>query len=67
MKFVMCIQDKGCDDLTLHKVYRVAADAADDDSDITRVRIINDSGDDYLYSASRFVPIQLSLAARKSF
>ncbi|WPL18772.1 hypothetical protein Thiowin_03863 [Thiorhodovibrio winogradskyi] len=51
--------------LERHKIYRVLPDedaAADGD-----LRIIDESGEDYLYSADRFVPIQLPSAVEKSF
>jgi hypothetical protein len=43
--------------LELHKIYQVLPDerAAADDF----VRVIDESGEDYLYSADRFVPIEL--------
>jgi hypothetical protein len=50
--------------LELHKIYRVLPDedaAADGD-----LRVIDESGEDYLYPAERFVPIVLPDALQKS-
>jgi len=50
--------------LELHKIYRVLPDpdaAAEGD-----MRIIDESGEDYLYSAARFVPITVPVAVRRS-
>ena len=50
--------------LELHKIYQVLPDAdAAADGDM---RIIDESGEDYLYSAERFVPISVPAAVRKS-
>ncbi len=52
-RFVVCVN--GSDDLQIWKLYRVLPDemAARDNY----LRIIDDSGEDYLYPASRFVPV----------
>ena len=64
-KFVVCINNKDYPaSLELHKIYRVLADedaAVDGD-----FRIIDESGEDYLYSADRFVPISVPDAVQKS-
>jgi hypothetical protein len=64
--YVVCIDNSGYPaSLERHKIYRVLPDeeaAADGD-----LRVIDESGEDYLYSADRFVPIQLPSAVEKSF
>lgn len=64
-KFVVCIDNKDYPaSLELHKIYRVLPDedaAADGD-----LRVIDESGEDYLYSAERFVPIAVPDAVQKS-
>ena len=64
-QFVVCLSNSGYEaSLELHKIYRVVPDAdAAADADI---RIIDESGEDYLYPASRFTPIELPPAVRKS-
>ena len=64
-KFVVCINNKDYPaSLELHKIYRVLPDedaAVDGD-----FRIIDESGEDYLYSADRFVPISVPDEVQKS-
>lgn len=57
-RFAICISAEGCDDLEVLKVYRVLPDkkAAKDDF----LRIIDESGEDYLYPADRFVVVGLA-------
>ncbi|MFS8085167.1 MAG: hypothetical protein ACMG6H_06015 [Acidobacteriota bacterium] len=65
LKFVVCIDNKDYPaSLELRKIYRVLPDkdaAADGD-----LRVIDESGEDYLYSADRFVPISVPEAVQKS-
>lgn len=63
-KFVLCIRNEDCDDLEPRKIYQVLPDqsAADDGY----VRIIDESGEDYLYPQDYFVPIELPRAAQKA-
>jgi len=65
LKFVVCINNKDYPaSLELHKIYRVLPDEdAADDGDL---RIIDESGEDYLYSAERFIPISVPDAVQKS-
>jgi len=62
--FAICIDNKGYPaSLERHKLYRVVADedaAADGD-----VRIIDESGEDYLYPAQYFVLIDLPQSVDK--
>lgn len=56
-EFVLCIKNDDCDDLEKRKVYRVIPDKkADKDG---YIRVVDESGEDYLYPASYFVRIQL--------
>jgi hypothetical protein len=64
-KFVVCINNEGYPaSLELHKIYRVVPDkhaAADDD-----LRVIDESGEDYLYPASYFAPIKVPAVVEES-
>ena len=64
-EFVVCINNEDYPaSLELHKIYRVVPDvdaAVDDD-----IRVIDESGEDYLYPASYFVTIKLPEAVEKS-
>ncbi|MCC6329307.1 MAG: hypothetical protein IT174_12375 [Acidobacteria bacterium] len=64
-QFVVCVKNESCSDLELRKVYEVLPDpkAAKDDY----IRIIDESGEDYLYPASYFYPVKLPKVVRESF
>ena len=50
--------------LEMHKVYRIIPDKeAERDGDL---RVIDESGEDYLYAADRFVAISIPLEVQKS-
>jgi len=63
--FAVCIDNRGYPaSLELHKIYRVVPDdAAAADGDI---RVIDESGEDYLYSVGRFVEIEPPQTVRRS-
>lgn len=56
-KFVVCVSNDGCDDLTVWKLYRVLADESAAEENY--LRIIDNSGEDYLYPAQRFVAVNV--------
>jgi len=63
--FVLCIQNDGADDLEPRKVYQVLPDrvAAREG----HMRVIDESGEDYLYPAKYFVPVKLPAAVAREF
>jgi hypothetical protein len=65
VEYVVCIDNSDYPaSLERHKIYRVLPDEdAAEDGDI---RVIDESGEDYLYSADRFVPIAVPPAVQKS-
>ena len=64
IKFLICIENRDCDDLVKGKVYRIIPDQ--DASKEKYLRIVDDSGEDYLYPESYFAPVELSLEAVKA-
>ena len=64
--YVVCIDNTDYTaSLEKHKIYRVVRDdAARDDGDI---RVIDESGEDYLYPVARFVTISVPAEVEKSF
>ena len=65
-KFVMCINNKSYPhDLALHKVYKIIPDEKGEESGW--IRIVDETGEDYLYSAKHFVPVQIPEEAEPSF
>jgi len=65
LKFAVCISNEDYEaSLELHKIYRVLPDddaAADGD-----IRVIDESGEDYLYPADWFVFIELPRSLERS-
>ncbi len=62
--FALCIENKDCEDLEKRKLYQVIPDkSAGGDG---YLRIIDESGEDYLYPESYFVFIQLPQKAQKA-
>lgn len=57
-KIVLCIENKDCDDLEIRKVYLVVPDVESEEDGY--LRIIDESGEDYLYPKSYFIPLQLT-------
>ncbi len=63
-RFVLCVKNDDCDDLEKRKVYRMIPDEkAEKDG---YVRVIDESGEDYLYPASYFVRVQLPQGAEQA-
>lgn len=60
--FVLCIEDRDYDDLEKGKVYVALSDAkAKRDA---YLRVVDESGEDYLYPESYFVPLDLPSKAK---
>jgi hypothetical protein len=63
-RFAICIHNAGyAASLEVGKLYRVLAD--DDAAKHQLVRIIDESGEDYLYAEGNIVPIELPEAAER--
>jgi Ca2+-binding EF-hand superfamily protein len=63
--FVLCVKNEGfAASLELRKIYQSIPDAEAESHRM--IRVIDESGEDYLFPASFFVPIELPLAARKA-
>jgi hypothetical protein len=60
-RFAVCVENGGAEDLQLRKVYRVLPD--DVGSRQSMIRVIDDSGEDYLYPGEFFLPLPLSESA----
>jgi len=65
-QFVVCVKNDGyLASLELRKIYRVIP--GDRAAEHRLVRVIDESGEDYLYQADYFVPIELPQAVEKVF
>ena len=64
--FVICIRNEDYPaSLERRKVYRVLADP--EAGEHSMIRVIDESGEDYLYPLSLFVPVELPNAAEVAF
>jgi hypothetical protein len=63
-RFVVCVHNKDCEDLELRKIYQVLVDeeAAQDGY----LRVIDETGEDYLYPADYFLSIELTRDVEKA-
>ena len=61
---MLCIDNDGCDDLEVRKIYEILPDekAAKDNY----VRVIDESGEDYLYPADFFYPVEIAANVRET-
>ena len=53
--FGICIRNEGCEDLQLRKLYQILPDETAAKSGF--LRVVDDSGEDYLYPADSFTPV----------
>ena len=65
-QFAVCIKNEGYPaSLEVRKIYKVIPDTSAGKHQY--IRVIDESGEDYLYPADYFVPIQLPEAVEKAF
>jgi hypothetical protein len=65
-QFVLCVRDGGYpESLEIRKVYRVLPDT--EAVSLGLIRVVDESGEDYLYPEDLFVPIELPTAAKPVF
>jgi hypothetical protein len=60
--FALCVENRECEDLEKRKVYRILPD--DEAAKEGYLRIIDESGEDYLYPQSYFILVQLPQEAQ---
>ncbi|HVS27395.1 MAG TPA: hypothetical protein VHE58_08900 [Burkholderiales bacterium] len=64
-RFVVCLKNKGYEvSLEPRKIYQVLPDS--EAAKHRQLRVIDESGEDYLYPASYFSPIELPQPIRKA-
>ena len=65
LRFVVCVKNKSyAASLELRKLYQVVADETA--AKVHQIRIIDESGEDYLYPEEYFVSVQLPESAEKA-
>ncbi len=63
-RFLLCLRNEGAEDLEVRKLYVQLPDArAAEDG---YVRVVDESGDDYLYPSSYFVAVEIPLKAKRA-
>ena len=63
-RFLLCVRNTGCEDLELRKLYEHLPDDV-----ATRegyVRVVDESGEDYLYPKTYFVAVRLPREAERA-
>jgi hypothetical protein len=64
-RFVVCVKNKDYGaSLELRKLYQVVADEAA--AKLRQIRVMNESGEDYLYPEEYFVPVHLPQSAERA-
>ena len=63
-QYAICLKNKGCEDLVVRKVYPVLPDERAEKE--KHLRVIDESGEDYLYPASYFFIIELPQRAKRA-
>ena len=64
VEFALCVKNDDSDDLELRKIYRLLPDekAAKDGY----VRVVDESGEDYLYPESYFIIVKLPIEVQEA-
>jgi len=63
-EFALCIENRDCEDLEKRKIYQVLCD--DEAKSEGYLRVVDESGEDYLYPESYFVLVQLPDEAQEA-
>jgi len=58
--FAVCVEDGGLEDLEARKLYQVLPDR--EAAREGYIRVVDESGDDYIYPSDLFVPVRLPAA-----
>ena len=63
-KYALCVENRDCEDLEKRKIYQVLPD---DEAKLEGyLRVVDESGEDYLYPESYFSIVQLPVEAQKA-
>lgn len=63
VNFAVCLMTSGDEDVAVGKVYRILPDAKA--AEVGCLRVIDESGEDYLYPAKQFMVLDLPEAERE--
>jgi hypothetical protein len=63
-RFALCIENKDCEDLEKRKIYQTLSDEEAEKEGY--IRVIDESGEDYLYPRSYFIAVRLPREAQEA-
>jgi len=63
-RVALCIENKDCEDLEKRKIYQILPDEGAEKEGY--IRVIDESGEDYLYPQSYFIVVQLPRKAQEA-
>ena len=63
-RFMLCVENRDCKDLERRKIYQVLPD--NEASKEGYLRVIDETGEDYLYPESYFILLQLPREAQEA-
>jgi hypothetical protein len=63
-RFALCVENKDCEDLVKRKIYQIIPDDGAEKEEY--VRVVDESGADYLYPKSYFIVIPLPREAEEA-
>jgi hypothetical protein len=64
-RFVVCVKNKDyAASLELRKLYQIVSD--EDAAKLHQIRVIDESGEDYLYPEEYFIPVQLPQSVERA-
>ncbi len=64
LRYVICVRNDECEDLEVRKIYQVLPDKRAAANGY--VRVIDESGEDYLYPEAYFVTVRLSQEVQRA-
>lgn len=63
-RYVICVRSEGAEDLEVRRIYRVLPDESA--SARGHLRVVDESGEDYLYPAEWFVAVEVPKEAERA-
>ena len=63
-KFALCVENKDCEDLEKRKIYQIIPDQQSEKDGY--LRVVDESGEDYLYPQSYFILVHLPSEAQEA-
>jgi hypothetical protein len=64
LRYALCVDNKDCEDLEKRKIYQILHD--EEAQNEGYLRVLDESGEDYLYPSSYFIFVQLPEEAQEA-